>query len=327
MSHLVNPSTDLPEDIAVRAKAIAQAREEEVEAVLDRFDLERIRAAPAKLSHVIPSLRKARFEEAGVEDGLAYVVLENGMKLYGVRSLPYHEKIYGYVADLMPPEIGPETFLTAHDVTFRVLGKANWPPEVLDCPSNGTVVECGAFLGHKAVRFARELVPEGRVIAIEMMPDNIRILRRNIAANGLEDRVEVVEAGVWSERKLIPATGKGRQRNTIAGIERLSDGTGVVVEARRLDEILEGIGGLEVVDFLLVTVNGAEIEAIRGAEGWSERIGAVLVAAPYTTTESGRPNVEVVRELLVSQGFTLHELNSPKNVFATRRPRRELGGE
>lgn len=308
---------DLSEDLAERAAAIAVARDESVDEILDRFDREAIRVAPKSFSKHIPSLREARFEEVGVEGDLAYVVLMDGTKLYGYLSEPYHEKIHGYVADQLSPKITPQTFLTALDVTHRVLTDTAWPAREIMIPSDGVVVECGAYLGHKTIRFAREVVPKGRVIAIEMMPDNVRVLRRNVESNGLADRIEVVETGVWNERQQIPVTGMGRQRNTIAGLERLTDETGVVAEVRRLEDILGDTPGIEFVDLLFVTVNGAEVEALEGLGRWTERVGCAFVAAPYST-RGERPNAEVVREILESRGFSIRPKDRPSRVVGIR---------
>src|SRR4051812_3959010 len=53
-----------------------------------------------------------------------------------------------------------------------------------------TVIDVGANIGYNTVYAARRVTPAGRVIAIEPAQDNLAVLRRNLAINGLR-QVEV----------------------------------------------------------------------------------------------------------------------------------------
>ena len=55
------------------------------------------------------------------------------------------------------------------------------------------VLEIGAFVGVSAMYFADALPPDGRVVTIEKFDHFAGIARRNFAANGLADRIELVE--------------------------------------------------------------------------------------------------------------------------------------
>ncbi|MGH2961512.1 MAG: FkbM family methyltransferase [Solirubrobacterales bacterium] len=61
------------------------------------------------------------------------------------------------------------------------------------------IVDCGAHIGLHTVLAARSVGSTGKVIALEPDPVNLRALHANVEANGLADRVEVVEAAA-SER-------------------------------------------------------------------------------------------------------------------------------
>jgi FkbM family methyltransferase len=67
-----------------------------------------------------------------------------------------------------------------------------------------TVIDVGANIGYNTVHAARLAGPRGRVLAIEPTPDNLAVLRRNVAAAGLTNvQVEPVAAGkAAGEREL-----------------------------------------------------------------------------------------------------------------------------
>ena len=65
----------------------------------------------------------------------------------------------------------------------------------------GTALDIGAHIGAATVALALDN-PELRVIAVEPVPDNIILLARNVEANGLSDRVSIIEG----------AAGRGPQR-------------------------------------------------------------------------------------------------------------------
>jgi caffeoyl-CoA O-methyltransferase len=53
-------------------------------------------------------------------------------------------------------------------------------------------IEIGTLAGYSAIRLARALADGGRLWTIEVVPEHAEVARRNIAAAGLTDRVEVV---------------------------------------------------------------------------------------------------------------------------------------
>ncbi len=55
-----------------------------------------------------------------------------------------------------------------------------------------TILELGAYVGYSAIRMARALPQDGRLISVEFNEDNAAIARRIIDHAGLGDRIEVV---------------------------------------------------------------------------------------------------------------------------------------
>jgi FkbM family methyltransferase len=63
----------------------------------------------------------------------------------------------------------------------------------------GTAVDIGAHIGGVTVGLALDN-PELHVIAVEPVPDNAALLRRNVEQNGVADRVTVIEGAAGGKR-------------------------------------------------------------------------------------------------------------------------------
>jgi FkbM family methyltransferase len=119
------------------------------------------------------------------------------------------------------------------------------------------IVDCGANIGASAVWFSGRY-PEAKIVAIEPAPDNIRLLRRNVA----EFDVDVVEAAVgladghsFLDASITDALG---QRVAV-------DGGGTQVQVLSLSTIV-GRHNDTVPFFLKVDIEGAEKTLFEG--GW-----------------------------------------------------------
>ncbi|MGH2637631.1 MAG: FkbM family methyltransferase, partial [Actinomycetota bacterium] len=142
------------------------------------------------------------------------------------------------------------------------------------------VVDCGAHIGLHTVLAADRVGPEGTVIALEPDPVNLDALRSNVEANGVADRVEIVEAAA-SDRpgsvrlhldsnldvsmratsSIDPRGGfPGAVRDRVGGSDSLR--SSVEVRGVTLDEVI----GDRRVDVAKIDVEGAEAEVVRGME-------------------------------------------------------------
>lgn len=114
----------------------------------------------------------------------------------------------------------PDTWITpaGHFATFEyreqtndwnVLSSVNRPGDEYNLPTgwSGWALDIGAHLGAVSIALALDN-PELRVLAVEPLPDNLRLLRLNIDANGLSDRVTIVD-GVAGTDPLVTYGGEG----------------------------------------------------------------------------------------------------------------------
>jgi FkbM family methyltransferase len=128
-------------------------------------------------------------------------------------------------------------------------------------PPGGVVVEGGAHLGFVTVHAAQAGGPAGRVITFEPNPTVLDVLRENLTANGVAERVEVVPKALGE--------GAGRTRFYVSAGGEMSSlfappvaSVPVEVEIVRADEVVSGP-----VDVVKLDIEGGELAALRGMEG------------------------------------------------------------
>lgn len=136
-----------------------------------------------------------------------------------------------------------------------------------------TVLDCGAHLGLQTLLAARAVGDDGTVIAVEAAPPTAAALRRNVAANGFDDRVDVVEAAAAAEPGQVRLhLHPWLDRSGLA--DDGSDATRTVdVPAVRLGDLL----GERRFDVAKLDVEGAEAGALAGLEGAIERSAGATV--------------------------------------------------
>ncbi len=207
---------------------------------------------------------------------------------------------YPYVADVLPSAVNEDTFLAAIDVVQRYITDFAWPPAGLVREDNrANIIELGAYLGHKTIRFAEELSGSGgKVLAVEMMPDNCAILRRNIEANGFGDVIDVMPVGVWNEHSVKIGYSKGRQRNSIVPIDKLEDGERIEIRTETLDWIID-TWSVTPVDLVFVTVNGVEVEILEASHPEERNVRSIFIVAEYNRKEGN--NSDLHRNLLMKK--------------------------
>lgn len=294
--------SNLSPEMQTRLETLSRARGETQSQTIDRFGLEALRKGP-RISPNFSILQAAQFKEIGLRDGLAYVVMPNGRIFYGHLSQKSHHKQYEFTKDCLDPRLTRETYLLALDVAVRYSDELNWPaPHILPDPG-GTIIECGAFLGHKSIRFIDTVIGEtGKLLAIEMMPDNFEILRRNVEENKLGHCIDIVHAGVWNAPGKHTIVGKGRQRNSLVPLDTLTNPLDITVPTLTLETCLND-WGRSPIDLVYMTINGAEYEGLQGAIPVLNKIKKLFVVAPYS--RDGVPSIDRCKTLLSKLGITV----------------------
>jgi len=117
------------------------------------------------------------------------------------------------------------------------------------------VIDVGAHWGLYAMAFGLRVKPSGNVLAAEPDPENLAILRKNLALNGLGSVVKVLPFGM---------SDRNREGSFIsAGVEsHVSDKGRVQICLKTLDSVV----GDEAWDLLLIDVEGHEQRVLQGAQ-------------------------------------------------------------
>jgi len=122
-------------------------------------------------------------------------------------------------------------------------------------------VDVGANVGYYTILASKLVGVNGKVFAIEPVPQTLKVLRFNIKLNGLKNVIVVDKAGWHTRTKLklkIPMNEFGLSSSFRSG------GLEVNVDAIPLDEVLNCTNRLEI-KLIKLDVEGAEYEVLKGS--------------------------------------------------------------
>lgn len=151
-----------------------------------------------------------------------------------------------------------------------------------------TVIMAGAYPGMFVSYVGKKIGQEGKVIAIEPDPDNREILEENVRLNDLQN-VEIVQKAVFQKETTIDfEAGEGHG-------SRIKEHGGYTVQTTVLDNFQEVKP-----DLICMDIEGAEIEAVKGAKQLISNSDTRFAVRSYHTREGKPTSIEIediVREL------------------------------
>lgn len=139
------------------------------------------------------------------------------------------------------------------------------------------VLDVGANIGWYAVRFAKRL-PRAAIHAFEPMPQSHAYLQRNVAANGVGDRVRVYSHGLSDASGSVPfyVAPAGGTNASLANVAASDAAVPVIGLTLTLDQWVHNQGIAP--DFIKCDVEGAELLVFRGGEQTLRRHRPVVFA-------------------------------------------------
>jgi FkbM family methyltransferase len=194
-----------------------------------------------------------------------------------------------------------------------------------ECPRAGVgvrpgdvVIDGGGCWGDTALYFARDAA---RVFSFECIPENIEILQKNLQLNAeLANRSEVIPralSGRSGERLRFKINGPGSTSS--------QDGSGVEVETESIDHFVES-RALQQVSLIKMDIEGAETEALKGAEQTIRRFRPQLAISVYHQDTDLVEIPKWIDSLKLDYRFYLDHFTIHREetvLFAVSRPRQE----
>jgi FkbM family methyltransferase len=165
---------------------------------------------------------------------------------------------------------------------------------------SGIFVDVGANIGSITVQ---ALVSGGfaRAIAIEPDPHNFAILKRNIAINGLSDRVHLVHAAAGSQagQATLVKDRRNLGAHSVLAHAVPSPGERITTPVYRLDDIIEQ-AGVRAADIALIKIDveGHELEVLEGMPRL--RAASVPLMFEYLGALHGQAGYARLQHLLAS---------------------------
>jgi FkbM family methyltransferase len=250
-------------------------------------------------------------EKVGLEDTIPYVKLKDFHTFYGNKTtkLDYfalkkveknangfweYRDWFGVLSDIITRFRYPQALPVStkylprwnRQIYSRHLANSIWDIKGADTvkltdtfmPKEDWVIfDCGAYLGYGAMSIA-SLVPNGLVVSWECSLVNISIIKKNLEINQIKN-ITLIPRAVWSI-KGTQRLGKdeSQSRSLVYGTE------GNIVASDSIDNIVEELK-LNKVDFISLTVNGAEPEALKGAESTIRRYSPCMSITGWVKRE------------------------------------------
>jgi len=213
-------------------------------------------------------------------------------------------------------------------------------------PDDAVILDVGAHVGEHAIPLARDT--DRRVIAFEPNGESADRLARNAERNDLGDRIDLRRAGVGDANATLPfyrstfskCSAFDRESATrwgasVAGTES--------VPVRRLDDLVEGVGGsgptegvgVPPPDAIKVDVEGREAAVLRGAAGAIAAHRPLLVVEVHdadsvvdggettdsVTGDSAAGDAADLREWLRARGYAVEDAEDVWICRPTKEPK------
>jgi len=157
-----------------------------------------------------------------------------------------------------------------------------------------TFIDVGAHKGKYALRIARKVGHNGRVIALEPDPRNYEALLRSIVSNNFRNVIPLKIAAYGKAGKIMLSLCPFNSQ--LSSVE-INWGDKVEVEAYPLDDIINQLR-LTRVDYVKIDVEGAECEVLQGLEK------TLRSMSPKIVIEVKWENFKKVDEFLKKFGYT-----------------------
>jgi FkbM family methyltransferase len=258
---------------------------------------------------ITSQMRHLDISSSGEEDDMAYVELKSGLRFYGMMPREKDKKYYKLLSSSTKQRIPFIAYQVALDIVIRYVEgglKIGGPRKesMYKVRPGDTIAEMGAYMGYYTLYLAEKAGKEGKVIAIEPMPDNLKYLKKNVSYNKLKN-VIVVEKGVWNSNETQYFFQKSNDTQSASMVLKSDESNKFSIEVNTLDTILKE-SNVSKVDFMIIQLNGVEPEALHGLTEVAP--SNLSIAARYKSEDiSPIPQIE---GLLGNRGYSVTVKNN-----------------
>ena len=260
-------------------------------------------------------IKLLRIEGMWIDKDL-YCVRSNGINFYGAYTSKYDRRAYpflsrkikekvplaylGIVTDIITRYIYPQAIPIAPPYPQRHRLGLSWhhTETISDMDitveeklllnykfrlkPDDIVLDVGAYIGYGSMGMASRILGPGRVIAFECNPEVFKVFRRNLG-NNKNSSIVLIKKAAWKDNKGMSLSFEGEPQE-----RSLTEGSRVYqVETVTIDFIVERLS-LPKVDFISLSINGAELEALEGMQGTLEQFHPRL-SIPGWVHRDGHP--------------------------------------
>jgi FkbM family methyltransferase len=184
-----------------------------------------------------------------------------------------------------------QLFIKQHRREIRMLARAQQALEEVGADrGRHTLLEVGANIGTGAIE-AIERHGFERVLAFEPEPENFKLLRMNAILNGVEDRVETIEAAVSDSegRATLQVSSRNSGAHSLSGGDVRAIGTVDVPTVSFDGMAARGELDPDAISLLWMDIEGYEVHALMGAQTLLERaVPVVMELNPPVLEAAGR---------------------------------------
>jgi len=159
-------------------------------------------------------------------------------------------------------------------------------------PKKGDIViDVGTYIGEFAIYASKLVGKNGRVICFEPDKANMKLLKRNIKLNRL-DNITLIEKGLWNKDGVL----KFKTFGAGSVFEKFDDSKNLVneVEVVKLDTILKKLN-ISKVNMIKMDIEGAEIEALEGCKETMKKNDVYFAIASYHTVNGEKTCKELTK--------------------------------
>lgn len=164
----------------------------------------------------------------------------------------------------------PDLVTAVDDYIFGV----HLPPSQINLHDVNRIVELGSNTGNALASFAVRY-PNAQILGVEPDLRNLELARRNIAQFG--NRCEIVHAGIWDTETQLVILGDHPSGYTLRPSRPSDPQTLPRVAVTTVRSLLERFMPDGDIDYLYMTVEGAEARVLEAAESWIGRVRSIRV--------------------------------------------------